>query len=92
MGVVFESVIKFSNDKEWFIELKDTVDGRVEVCKDLDEYAEKVEKLGEDYGGHIDEIKWSKDDNVPPFIMDEIRQGMAKFQSEMDELKAQQEQ
>ena len=41
MSVVFEALVKNSDDGGWFIELKDTVDGRIEVCKDLNEFEKK---------------------------------------------------
>jgi len=85
MAVVFEARIKIDENNKWFIELKDTFDDRVEICHDIDDFSQKIEKLGEDYGGHIDEVKWFKDDNVLPHIMDEIRFEMAKIQQELDE-------
>jgi len=85
-GVVFESTIKMveGSREDWFIELKDTVDDRVEICADLKEYSKNVEKLGADYGGNIDEVKWMKDDNVPLPVMDNIRFEMSKLQSEIE--------
>jgi hypothetical protein len=91
MAVVFESLIKVNEEGKWFIELTDTVDARVAICHDLNEYSQKVEDFGADYGGHIDEVKWSKDENVPPHIMDEIRFQMSKQQEELEKNKAQQE-
>ena len=88
MGVVFESLIKINEEGKWYIELTDTVDGRVAVCEDLDEYSQKVEDFGGDYGGDIDEVKWSKDENVPPHTMDEIRLEMSKHQEEIEKQKA----
>jgi Fic family protein len=85
MSLVFESVIKVDENNEWFIELTDTSDGRVEICKNMDEYKENFEKMGEDYGGNVDEVRWSQDDNVPPFHIDEIRQAMANLQAEAEE-------
>ena len=85
MSLIFESVIKVEENNKWFIELTDTSDGRVEICKDMKEYQEKFEKLGEDYGGNVDEVKWSQDDNVPPYHIDEIRQEMVKLQAEVEE-------
>jgi predicted RNase H-like HicB family nuclease len=73
MAVVFEANIKVDEDEKWFIELRDMVDGRVTLCHTIEELEEKIELFGEDYGGHIDEVKWSKDDNVLPFVMDDIR-------------------
>ena len=84
MGVIFESVIKINETGDWYIELTDTVDGRVEICNDLDIYSSKVEELGSDYGGNIDEVRWSKDENVSPNIMNEIREEMAKHQAEVE--------
>lgn len=87
MSVIFESVIKMLKDskEDWYIELTDTVDGRVEICKDLQEYSKKVEELGTDYGGNIDEVRWSKDDNVPPHVIDGVRFEMSKLQREIED-------
>jgi len=85
MSVIFTSTIKMKDEKTWFIELKDMVDNRVELCYDMAEYAEKVEDLGSDYGGNIDSVNWYKDDNVPVHVMDIIRQEMAKQQADIEE-------
>ncbi len=88
MAVVFESLIKVKEDGNWFIELTDTVDGRVAICEDLDEYSQKVEDFGGDYGGQIDEVKWSKDEDVSPYTMNEVRMEMSKHQEELEKSKA----
>lgn len=88
MAVIFESRIKIDEEGKWFVELKDTVDERVAICYDLDEYSQKVEDFGGDYGGNIDEVKWSKDEDVPPHVMDEIRLEMAKHQEDIEKSKA----
>jgi hypothetical protein len=85
MAVVFEATIKMDSDLKWYIELKDTMDDRVENCIDLDEFSKKVEKLGEDYGGHVDEVKWGKDANVPEQVIDEIRVKMAEHRASIEE-------
>ncbi len=86
MAVIFESCVKLNEEKTaWCIELKDTVDDRVVVCKSLEEYQEQMKELGDDYGGNIDQVIWSKDDDVPFHFMDEIRQGMANIQAEIEE-------
>jgi len=87
MSVIFESTIKMveNSQEDWFIELRDTVDDRVEICADLSEYSKKVEELGGDYGGNIDEVRWMKDDNVPLVVMDTIRFEMSKLQREIEE-------
>ena len=87
MSVIFESCIKVDETGAWFIELRDTVAKRVETCQSMDEYSQKVEEFGAAYGGQIDEVKWSKDDNVPPHIMDEIRLEMSLQQQELEKLK-----
>ena len=84
MSVVFESRIKCNKIGFAYIELKDTVDGRVEICDDLEDYAKKIEELGSDYGGRIDEVKWSADEDVPQSEIDKIKLAMAKYQEEMD--------
>ena len=90
MAVIFESLIKIDEEGKWFIELTDTVDGRMAVCHDLDEYSQKVEDYGGDYGGRIDEVIWSKHEDVPPHTMDEIRLEMSKHQEEIEKQKAEQ--
>lgn len=85
MSVIFTSTIKMADDQTWYIELKDMVDQRVEICKDMAEYSQKVEDLGSDYGGNIDSVNWYKDENVPPHVMDHIRSEMAKHQAEIEE-------
>jgi len=86
VSVIFESTIKMveGSGEDWYIELKDTVDDRVEICKDLAEYSKKVEELGSDYGGNIDEVRWIKNDSVPLPIMDAIRFEMSKLQREIE--------
>lgn len=87
MDGVFESTIKMidGSHEDWYIELKDTGDGTVEICKDLPEYSTKIEELGLKYGGSINEVRWSKADNVPPYVMDVIRFEMSKLQREIEE-------
>lgn len=87
MSVIFESTIKMvaNSHEDWYIELKDTISSKIEICKDLQEYSKKVEELGADYGGHIDEVRWSKDENVPLYVIDEVRFEMSKLQRELEE-------
>jgi len=84
MAVIFEATIKNDNLDGWFIELKDTMDNRTEICKDLKEFEEKIELLGSDYGGHIDEVRWLKDDDLLPSALDEVRMEMAKKREEIE--------
>jgi len=85
MAVIFTSTIKMDAADNWYIELKDMVDGRIAHCKDMEAFAAKVEDFGSDYGGHIDAVNWYKDDNVPPYVMDEIRMKMAEQKAEIEE-------
>jgi len=85
--MIFEAVIKVDEKLDWFIELSDTVVGRTHICLDMDEFLQKIEDFGADYGGRIDEVKWSKDDNVSPQAMDEIRALMAQHQQEIEDAK-----
>jgi len=87
MAVIFESTIKADGIGGWYIELKDTEDGRVAICKDLQEYEEKIEELGADYGGHIDEVRWNQDTDVTPMMLDEIRLQMAAIREKIEEEK-----
>jgi len=85
MAVVFTATIKLDDNDKWFIELKDETDERSEICFDMNEFEKNIEKLGDDYGGHIDEVKWLKDENVPPFVVDEIRVIMAEHRAKIEE-------
>lgn len=87
--MVFEAVIKVDEKLDWFIELSDTIVGRTHICLDMDEFLQKIEDFGADYGGRIDEVKWSKDDNVSPQAMDEIRELMAQHQQAIEDVKEQ---
>ena len=85
MAVIFESRVKLTDDRSgWCIELKDTVDDRVVICANLEEYQVQMKELGDDYGGNIDEVKWSKDEDVSPSVMNEVREEMAKQQAEIE--------
>jgi hypothetical protein len=85
MAIIFEATIKVDDNKNWYIELVDTVDSRVEKCVSIEEFESKMEELGEDYGGNIDEVRWSKDEDVAPHIMDEIRMKMAEAKAKIEE-------
>ena len=88
MGVVFTSTIKIDDTGKWYIEIEDAIDEddvRVEACFDLDEYEKKIEEMGAEYGGHIDEVKWLKDDNVPQVVIDELRVKMAEQRAKIEE-------
>ena len=85
MSVIFESVIKLNRLKFAYIELTDTVTGKVEICNDLTEFSKKIEELGSEYGGRIDQVKWSADKNVPQSEIDKIKLAMKKYEEDNKE-------
>jgi hypothetical protein len=86
LSAVFESTIKMvqNSREDWYIELRDLFENKIEICADLQEYSKKIEELGALYGGNI-EVRWTKDLNVPPYVMDTIRFEMSKLQRELEE-------
>ena len=89
MAVVFQATIKMNSNLEWYVELKDTVDGRMEICKDLKEFEVKIQELGNDYGGRVDEVKWISHESLSPENMQKVRVGMMeyheKYKDQLDE-------
>jgi|GEM_PF-263454 len=95
--VVIESVIKTNPVGRWYIELTDAMKEEGEdrvICLDINEYAQKVETMGEEYGAEV-EVAWSSEDNVSLAQINEVRQQImvyeAKIESEKEAQKAQQE-
>ena len=86
MSVVFEAIIKNRGEalNDWFIELTDTLSNKKEVCENIEEFSKKIEELGRAYNGQIDEVKWSKDDNITQDQYSEINAGMRKYQEELN--------
>jgi hypothetical protein len=83
-AVVFESIIRSNPVGKWYIELIDTSEeDRREFCLDIDEYAQKIEDMGAEYGGDI-EVVWKADENVTEQQLNEVRMQMAKYQQEME--------
>ncbi|MFT7823469.1 MAG: hypothetical protein ABXS92_01785 [Sulfurimonas sp.] len=86
MGGVIESVIKSNPLGRWYIELNDTMkeEGEdMQICLDIDEYAQKIEKMGEEYGGEV-EVVWSADDNVSPVQINEVRKQIMAYEAERE--------
>ena len=85
MAVIFESTIKSNPVGRWYIELKDTTEeDRVEFCLDMDEYAQKIEDMGAEYGGDI-EVHWKAAENVTQQQLNEVRMEIARWEQEMQE-------
>ena len=86
MSVVFEARIKNRGESphDWFIELTDTVINKKAECNNLEEFSKKIEEFGSAYNGQIDEVKWSKDDNITQDQYSIINAGMRKYQEELN--------
>jgi len=84
MAVIIESTIKSNPIGRWYIELRDTTEeDKFEICLDINEYAEKIEKMGEEYGGDI-EVAWSAEDNVTKEQINEVRMQMNAYEAERE--------
>jgi len=86
MMVVIESVIKSNPLGRWYIELSDTMKEEGEdrvVCLDINEYAQKIEMMGEAYGGAV-EVAWSTEDNVTPEQINEVRMQIMAYEAELE--------
>jgi len=82
--VVIESVIKTNPLGRWYIELSDTMkEESMEICLDINEYAQKVEMMGEEYGGEV-EVAWSSEDNVSLTQINEVRQQIMAYEAELE--------
>ena len=79
MAVKFISTIKEDGLGGWIIELLDTLDNRVAICKNMALYEDAIEQMGDDYGGDI-EVVWKKDDNVTMAHFEEVKFEIAKYQ------------
>jgi len=87
VSTIIESTIKSNPLGRWYIELCDTMkDESMEICLDVNEYAQKVEAMGQEYGGEI-EIAWSSDDNVTPEQINEVRMQMMAYEAEQEAAK-----
>jgi len=84
--VVIESVIKTNPMGRWYIELSDTMKEEREdrvICLDINEYAQKIEMMGEEYGGEV-EVAWSTEDNVSPEQINEVRMQIMAYEAEIE--------
>ncbi len=84
MSVTIESVIKSNPVGRWYIALSDTTkEESMEICLDISEYAEKIEKMGEEYGGSV-EVSWSSEENVTPQQINEVRMQIMNYEAERE--------
>ncbi len=90
--VVIESVIMSNPMGRWYIELTDTLkeEGQDRViCLDINEYAQKIETMGEEYGGEI-EVAWSSDEGVSVVQINEVRQQIMAYEAQLEAKKQEQ--
>jgi hypothetical protein len=85
MSVIIQSTIKTNPLGRWYIELRDTTEeDSMEICLDIEEYAQKVEAMGLEYGGEI-EVAWQSDDDVTQLQIHEVRMQMNAYQAKQEE-------
>jgi len=84
VSVLIKSTIKTNPVGRWYIELNDTTEEEhMEICLDVNEYAEKIEKIGQEYGNDI-EIEWSSEEGVTPEQINEVRMQMNAYEAERE--------
>jgi flagellar biosynthesis chaperone FliJ len=84
--VIIESVIKSNPLGRWYIELTDTMKEEGEdrvICLDINEYAQKIEMMGEEYGNAV-EVAWSSDDGVTVEQINEVRMQIMAYEAEVE--------
>lgn len=84
MSVEFISYVDEDSSGNWFIKLTDTLEDKSVVCKDLNEYKEKIEELGGEYGNDIT-VKWTRSKQLSPKSYDELNKEMEKLQKEYED-------
>ncbi len=89
MAVKFISHVDQDKIGNWFIKLTDTLEEKDVICKDLDDYATKIEELGADYGGDI-EVVWTRSQLLSPINYQDLEEKMKimqeKYQEDIDKI------
>ncbi len=86
MSVIIQSIIKTNPMGRWYIELIDPNEEETEermICLDIQEYAQKIETISEDYGNDM-EIAWESEENVTPIQINEVRQQIMAYEAEQE--------
>jgi len=91
MDVIFDATIKMNPEGGWYIELEDTETGEIEKCDTLEIFEEKLNDMTEKYTGRLDEVRWSKDDDVTPFYLNEVRLGLMAMEEQINKEKSEAE-
>jgi len=88
MEVIFNATIKMNDNKtDWYIELEDSESGNIENCETIDIFEKKLEEMSEKYAGRLDEVRWSKDEDVSPFYLNEVRLGLMAMEEQINKEK-----
>ena len=89
MAVKFISHVDQNGVGEWFIKLTDTLENKEVICNNIEEYAEKIEEMGGEYGGDI-EVVWTRSNLLTPANHQDLQEKMAlmqeKYQEEIDKI------
>ncbi len=86
MSVIIQSIIKTNPMGRWYIELIDPNEEETAdrmICLDIQEYAQKVETISEDYGNDM-EIAWESAEDVTPLQINEVRQQIMAYEAEQE--------
>ncbi len=86
MAVIIQSIIKTNPMGRWYIELIDPSEEETAdrmICLDIQEYAQKIETISEDYGNDM-EIAWESEENVTPIQINEVRQQIMAYEAEQE--------
>jgi len=84
MSVIIKSTIKTNALGRWYIELNDTTEeDHMLMCLDVNEYAVKIEEIGQEYGNDI-EVEWSSAEGVTPEQINEVRMQMNAYEAERE--------
>ena len=81
MPAIIQSIIKTNPIGKWYIELIDENAQESEkiICLDINEYAEKINIMGAEYGADV-QVVWSQEENVTPTQVNEVRQQMIAYE------------
>lgn len=81
MAVKFIAHVSDDSLGNWFIELTDTLEESSVICKDMNDFKEKLQDMGSEYGNDI-EVEWTKSKDLSPKSYQELNEQMAKLQEE----------
>lgn len=74
-------------DEGWFLEVINSITGKVFNCRTLEEMNENIETLYGLYPGHELQVMWLPSHDAEPEHIEEVRTLIGAIQKEMDESK-----